>query len=179
MRRSSTDNGDPQTRDRIRASAPRLVALALITVAAFALCARMTIPFLPALAWALALAIVAHPLHSWLRARIKSADVAAGLAVALVLTLLGVPSYLVLAHLTKEAAQASQAVNQNATEGALHSALARVPGLEGVVEWARDHLDQEEIRKLVLARVGDVTSILEGSLGAIFQGLLGALTLFY
>ena len=142
------DNGDPKTKDRVQASAPRLAALALITLAAIALCAWMTIPFLPALAWALALAIVAHPLHHWLAARIKYPDLAAGVAVAVVLTLLAVPTYLVLARMTSEAGHASEAVDQEAAGGAIRDAISRVPGLERAVDWARDHLDQDEIRKL-------------------------------
>ena len=49
----------------------------------FYICYRLTLPFLPALAWALALAVVTYPLHGWIERRIKRPNIAAGLAVAL------------------------------------------------------------------------------------------------
>jgi len=58
------------------------VVLAAATALAFYLCYRLARPFLPALAWALALAVVAHPLHAWIARRVKNANVAAGLAEA-------------------------------------------------------------------------------------------------
>jgi predicted PurR-regulated permease PerM len=67
-------------------SRERALALMLLVATALAvyLCYQLTRPFLPALAWAFALAVVAHPLHNWLERRLRRANVAAGLAVGLV-----------------------------------------------------------------------------------------------
>src|SRR5438132_1365479 len=46
------------------------VVLVALTFAAFYLCYLMLSPFSNPLAWALALAVVAHPLHLWLEARL-------------------------------------------------------------------------------------------------------------
>ena len=45
------------------------------------LCWRLVQPFAAPLAWALALAVVAHPLHGWIARRIKAPGLAAGIAV--------------------------------------------------------------------------------------------------
>jgi predicted PurR-regulated permease PerM len=57
-----------------------LVLLAATALAVY-VCCRLAEPFLPALAWALALAVVAHPLHTWLLRRLHRPSLAAGLAV--------------------------------------------------------------------------------------------------
>ncbi len=54
------------------------------TALALYLCWQLVQPFLPALAWALALAVVARPLHSWVSARVANSNLAAGITVALV-----------------------------------------------------------------------------------------------
>jgi predicted PurR-regulated permease PerM len=67
-------------------SRERAVTLALIvaTATVFYLCYRLLLLFLPALAWALALAVIAHPLHQWIHGRIRSANLAAALSVVVV-----------------------------------------------------------------------------------------------
>ena len=42
------------------------LVLVAITCLGIYICYRVAVPFLPALAWGSALAIVAHPMHSWL-----------------------------------------------------------------------------------------------------------------
>ena len=54
-----------------RPSRDQLLTVALVggTVIALYLCYRVALPFLPALAWAAALAVMAYPLHDWIRQR--------------------------------------------------------------------------------------------------------------
>jgi hypothetical protein len=63
-----TRSGKPQRPDTESGwlSRERVLALVLLTATALAVyvCYLLTHPFLPALAWALALAVVAHPLHN-------------------------------------------------------------------------------------------------------------------
>jgi predicted PurR-regulated permease PerM len=179
MRLKKTDNNDLQRREKVSGLAPHLAVLALATLAMVALCVFMTVPFLPALAWALALAIIAHPLHRWLAARLTSADLAAGLAAALVVTFLVLPTYLALARMATEAKQAGEAVDREATAGAVGDALGRVPMAKEAVRWVQEHLDEEEIRNLIMSRAGDFTAVLQGSVWAAFQMLAMVFVLFY
>ncbi len=85
---------------RERALAAVLVAVSAIV---FYLCYRLVLPFLPALAWALALAVLAYPIHARIRRYVTNANLAAGLAVASVVMLVVVPILFVTAHLVREA----------------------------------------------------------------------------
>ena len=71
-------------------SREQALALVLIVSTAIALylCYRLAHPFLPALAWALALAAVTLPCYAWLLNRLNRPNCAAGLAVVLVAVLL-------------------------------------------------------------------------------------------
>jgi predicted PurR-regulated permease PerM len=62
--------------------------LLLATAAALVVCWLVAAPFFPALTWALALGIVAHPLYDWLDSRMAKPNLAAGLAVVLVAVIL-------------------------------------------------------------------------------------------
>ena len=48
-----------------------ILVLIVITAIVFYVCYRLARPFLPALAWVLALAVIAHPLHEWIKRHIK------------------------------------------------------------------------------------------------------------
>src|ERR1700741_1856431 len=75
------------TRERVL-----VLALAAVTVGAFYLCYRRALPFVPAITWALAIAVVAHPLHRWMRRRLNSKSLAAGLTVLIVTVTLLAPA---------------------------------------------------------------------------------------
>src|SRR5689334_4804087 len=67
----------------------------------------LLLPFLPALAWALALAIIARPMHRWIRDRTGRPNVAAGLSVVIVALLVVGPAAFVTQHLVREVASAT------------------------------------------------------------------------
>src|SRR4051794_24262396 len=54
----------------------RLMALAAITGALVFVCVLLALPFLPAIAWGAALAIIVWPMHRWIRTRITNATAA-------------------------------------------------------------------------------------------------------
>jgi hypothetical protein len=67
-------------------SRERVLALTLLglTVLALYLCYLLVQPFLPALAFAIALAVVTHPMYRAIERRVRPPDLAAGLAVVAV-----------------------------------------------------------------------------------------------
>ena len=69
------------------------------TVVGLYLCYRMAAPFVPALAWALALAILLAPLQRRLEPKLRSPGLAAGVLVLLVGVVLVLPAMLVADHL--------------------------------------------------------------------------------
>src|SRR5688572_30398897 len=80
----------------------RPASLAALTILGFVLCTMMAYPFLPALAWAVALAVMAYPLHARLERAITSPNWAAGLSTAVVVAVILVPIVLVAGQLGRE-----------------------------------------------------------------------------
>ena len=85
----------------------RVLAMVLIaaTVIAVYLCYLLMSPFLPSLAWALALAVVGYPLHSWLVRHIHGDNLAAALSVTVIAFLVIAPAILLTERLAREAVE--------------------------------------------------------------------------
>lgn len=93
------ENGHWFTRQHIL-----ILVLIVVTVIAFALCLLVLSPFVTPLAWALALAVVAHPMHAWLEKRIRQPETAAAISVIIVTLILLAPAVFVVHQLVHEAA---------------------------------------------------------------------------
>ena len=137
-----TEGNARRTHTRGWLSRERSLALALIIASAivFYLCYRMVEPFLPSLAWALALAVVAHPLHRWILKRVRQPNVAAFLAVAIVALLIVSPVVFVTERLVREAAAATRLLQDKRTWERFHAFGERNPRLRPLVGWAEDQL---------------------------------------
>src|ERR1700687_530442 len=86
-------------RDRLRA-----FVLLAFTIAGIYVCFRLLLPFLPALVWALALAIVVVPAHRWVEAKLSNASFAAAISVVLIGLLVVAPVLLVSSRVIESAA---------------------------------------------------------------------------
>src|SRR5688572_29089160 len=104
-------NGTPRG-DHIPRGWVHLASLALLTLAGVAVCGLLVWPFLPALAWAVALAIIAHPLHRWVSARVSTPSMAALATTSVVVLVIVVPTLLVAEQLAVEATAATQQAQQ-------------------------------------------------------------------
>ncbi len=96
---TTTQDGHWLTRQNVVAG-----VLIVVTAGVFLLCYAMLRPFLSAFAWALALAVMAHPIHHWIEKRVVNANLAAGLSVIIVTAILIIPTGIVLQRLMSEAA---------------------------------------------------------------------------
>jgi predicted PurR-regulated permease PerM len=123
-------------------SRERVVALVLTVASAgvFYLCYRLILPFLPALAWALALAVVAHPLHRRLKAWIPYPNVAAGLSVVLVALMIVAPVVFLTHSLLYEADKYTQTIQDHLISGKWRVALEKNPRLKKIVPWLESQL---------------------------------------
>jgi predicted PurR-regulated permease PerM len=157
-----------------------VIVLAIVTAIIFGLCVYLVRPLLPALAWALALAVVAHPVHRWLNRRVAQPDVAAGMSVALVALVLIVPAILAAQRLMTEAAQGITLVHEKAANGEWRARLDEYPQLAPAVHWIESNVDvQGEIPRTLTAVFGDVASVFGGSIWALVQLLLVLFILYY
>jgi predicted PurR-regulated permease PerM len=154
-------------------------ALLLATCIALWLCWRLASPFLAAITWALALAVVGHPLHdrlaSWMRP-----NVAALLAVMVVTVVLLAPGIFLLQKGFDEARGAFTVIAANLNPSALHRALGRYSLLAAAVEWLEARVDlAEELRRVASALAGQTPAAVSGSVQLVTQFSIMLVVLFY
>lgn len=159
----------------------RPVALAGITVGLLALCAALSIPFLPALVWAVALAIIAWPLHAWLATRTDRRSLAAVITSAVVVLVIVVPALFVAYRLGREAGTAVDAAGNTNPDAVVRDQATKTPGLDRVVVWMdKAGVDiNNEVRKLVSGYFGNFSGMLEGSLAALVQAAVALYVLYF
>jgi predicted PurR-regulated permease PerM len=159
----------------------RPVALAGITFVLIVLCAYLAWPLLPAITWALALAIIAWPLHVWVSRQIRWPGVAAGISSLAVLVLVLGPFLFVSYKLAQEATSAAERMKTESAEGVLKDTMQKTPGLRKVNSWAdRMNVDvDQQVRNVVTAYTKDASSIVQGSVDGIIQAVVALFILFH
>jgi predicted PurR-regulated permease PerM len=85
---------------------------------------------LPALTWALALAVIAWPLHERIARGVRSPGVAAGSSTVAVFLLVFFPFLFVVYQLAREATSAAARMKERSAESVLKETMERTP------EWA-------------------------------------------
>jgi predicted PurR-regulated permease PerM len=170
---------DPVPGDALGLGSHRQVHMLLLmalTVAGLYLCYRLAAPFVPAMAGALALAVVFAPLHRRLEARLGNAHVAAGACVLLVALLVVVPAILVAGRLVAELGDGVQAIQAMIDSGNWRAAFDRHALLAPVGQW----LDQQlNLRAVLVPAMASLTSAGASLLqGSVLQAI-GAVLVFY
>jgi predicted PurR-regulated permease PerM len=156
-----------------------LAALAGLTLAGVYVCYRLVEPFLPALAWAMALAIIAHPLNEWVCRRVSTRTWSAIASTALVLLVIVVPVLLMAERLAEEATAAGHQVQQ-LTDGGWQQAIARVPWLNDLYARVDAQVNvEQEARKAVATLLGDAGRVVSGSVWWLLQLLVMVFILFF
>src|SRR5687768_10335473 len=82
----------------------RFFVLAAVTTFLIGMCVLLAVPFLPAITWGVALAIIAWPMHWWISWQIKRPVLASAISCAAVVLVILVPGIFVSYRLAKEAA---------------------------------------------------------------------------
>lgn len=160
----------------------RPLALAALTAILLALCAVLAYPFLPAITWGVALAVIAWPLHARARDHLTGNRTAAALlTAAVVAVLILVPGAFVVRQLGLEAASAAEQVREDQVANTLRERAAGVPGLAEAVAWSdRAGVDWGgEVRKAAQAYFGEPVALARGWLMGLFQAALALFILFY
>ncbi len=163
--------------DRTRRDWPKVAALAALTVIGVYLCYRLAAPFLPALAWAVALAIIALPLHRRVSRVVPNPNWAAGLSTTAVVLLIGVPVALVFAQLASETKRATEQVRDQAS--AWHKYAARIPYVGDEIARLDTAEVEGQVRDNLSGLVGRSFGVVEGLAGGVFQALAAVFVLFF
>jgi predicted PurR-regulated permease PerM len=163
-------------------SRERVLALVLLVATALAVyvCYQLTHPFLPALAWALALAVVAHPLHTWLERRLRRANGAAGVAVVLVAVAIVGPTVLLTQRLGREVAWGVGWVQSEYRSGHWRAALEHHPRLAAALSLFGEDINVGGAAEQLSSTLSsNISSMLTGSVWAIAELLITLFALFY
>jgi predicted PurR-regulated permease PerM len=157
-----------------------VIVLGAATALAFYLCYKLAQPFLPALAWALALAVVAHPLHEWIARRTNRANVEAAVAVAVVAVVLIAPTVFVARRLGREAVAGAQTIKSGIDEGRWRSRLMSNGRLAPLVTWIEEQAEfREEIQQATSNVSAYIASFVAGSIRALTELFITLFALFF
>ncbi|MCX7042310.1 MAG: AI-2E family transporter, partial [Gammaproteobacteria bacterium] len=150
--------------------------LMAMTVAGLYLSYRLAAPFVPAMAGALALAVLFAPLHRWLERRLGGGNLAAGLCVIVVALIVAVPVVIIASRLIDELGRGAQTVQALVESGSWRAALDRHPLLAPIGQWLDKQVD---LRAVVAPAATWLTSTAASLLqGSVVQAI-GAVLVFY
>ena len=158
-------------------------ALVLVLVAAtavvFYILYLIARPFLSSLAWALALAVLAYPVHQIICRRIRRANVAAAITVALVVVLLGCPAFFVGHQIVRQAGDAAEVIHEQLATGAWRKALAGtwfVP----LLDWLETNFDPGTLGERLSGLAQNAgPQLLRSSVWVLAEMLITVFALFY
>ncbi len=178
-----TEAPDPDRREAPAESTDRLrpVALAVLTVALLALCVAVAVPFLPAITWGVALAIIAWPVHQWLARLSGRAGLAAAVTTALVAAVIVGGAVFVTYQVAAQVAEAAQQTGDKPAVETLRDRATRSPTLARAAEWL-DHarIDlRQQVEKLAEPFARNAAGIAQGSLGGVVQLAVALFILFH
>jgi predicted PurR-regulated permease PerM len=98
---------------------PQLHVLVLMsaTTLGLYLCYRMAQPFVPALTWALALAVLFMPVHRWLKSTVKNSNLAGSVSILVIALIVIVPATFMGQRLVSEAAAGADVMRARVDSG--------------------------------------------------------------
>lgn len=152
------------------------LVLMAVTVAGIYVCYRLAEPFFPALAWALALAVLFAPLQRWLESKVKYPNLAATISVVVVAVIVVVPATFVAERIIGEAAKGAETIKTVVESGAWRRALEANPRITPVGRWIERQFD-------LPGMVNTATSWLTNAAASFVRGsvvqLIGIVLTFY
>jgi len=163
-------------------SRERTVALSLflVTVVAFVVCFLLVRPFISALAWAVALAVVAFPVHRWLQRRIRRPAAAAGISVMLVAVVVVGPTIFIVHHLVVQAAAGAEKIRPAFTTEGWREMSEQNPGMARVLQWIERRVDiRQAFERATTAISTGAVSFVRGSVRSVIDVLIIFFVLFY
>lgn len=171
----------PNHREPPRIQHYQSVALIALTAVLLGLCVLIAIPFLPALTWGVAFAVIAWPLHARIARAISSTRWAAGLTTVLVVAAVAVSGLLITYQLASEAAAVGDRMRAQTADKSMMDRIREVPALAGPASWLdRMGVDLEgEVHKAVVALTRDAAAAGRGSLMALLQFAVAVFILYY
>ncbi len=162
-----------------RESTRAFVFLALTACGLF-LSSRLAVPFLPALTWAVTIAVLFAPMHRWIESKVRRPGIAAGLSVFFVALIVVVPAGFVVERLVAEAGKGAEVIRGQVESGSWRRVLDAHPSVAPFGRWIEQTVD---LTGMVSAAGGYLTntgaSFVRGSVRQFVGLLLTFYLLFY
>ena len=173
--RMTNDSQGVFTRERLLT-----IVLAILTFLALYVCYRIIEPFIPAMAFALALVVATQRPFCWLRSRIKSRTGAAAVAVLLVALLIIGPAVALTTYIVQMAVDNIHELRQGGNAASLRQKLEEQPLIGPLVKQVgqRFRLD-EQIGNIGQAVASRATGVLSGSVAVLTQLGITLFVLFF
>ena len=162
------------TRERIM-----VIVLAVITVFFFYLSYKLVLPFLPALTWAVAIAVVAYPVHDWMQRRIKRKSLVAGIAVLAVTVVILGPAVFVVHQVTNDAAANIAKAKEMLAGDKWREIMESNAVLAPVAEWLNRENLGEQVEKASGDILGGAKKVISSSIYVVTGLLITLFLLFY
>jgi predicted PurR-regulated permease PerM len=153
------------------------LVLAVMTALVFYLCWRITEPFVPALAWALALAILGSRLHRRLTKRIHNRNASAALATAVMVMFIAVPIAATAPTLASKVKDGWESLRSESVRSRIDKALRSNPSLAPVASLVSRHMPSTD--ELTKQLAPGLSGLVTGSVWAGMQLLITFFALFY
>lgn len=134
----------------------RTLAFIALTAAVAYLCWLLAAPLASAIAWALAMAVVAWPLHSRLVRRLKYRTLAAAFATLAMMIVLVVPAALAASQVAREAVGAATRIQASIKDGHWRELLDQNPRVEAALRGVDGVVDLRDQLTRLSARVPEV-----------------------
>ncbi len=152
------------------------LVLMTATATGIYLCYRLAAPFLPALAWALALAVLFAPFQRWVESKVKRPNLAAGLSVLVIGLSVVVPATFVGQSLILQAAKGAELVEAKVSSGEWRRALEAQPRLAPLANRIEEDFDLPgTVKALATWLSATAGSIVKGS---VYQAIGFCLTFY-
>lgn len=156
------------------------LVLIMVTGAGIYSCYLLAAPFFPALAWALALAVLFAPLHRWLASKVRNPSLAAIICVLLVALVVVVPSAFVAERIVGEAVRGANAVKAAVASGEWRRPFETHPSIAPVAHWIELNFDLPGIVRTAASWLtSTATSIVRGSILEVIGIVLTFYIFFY
>jgi predicted PurR-regulated permease PerM len=162
-------------------SPPHIRTLVLMgaTAGGAYLCYRLALPFLGALAWALALAVVFTPFQRWVESKVRVSNLAAILSVVVIGGGVCSLAWLVGQRLVVEAANGAEAITAKIDSGEWKQALAAHPRLLPLTDWMVRQNLPEAVKTATTWLTTSAAALVKGSVLQAIELLLTFYLLFF
>ena len=157
----------------------RVLVLLAITIAGLAVCYLLLAPFLSALAWALALAILFTPIHRRIEAKMNNRSFAAFISVLLAGLIIMLPATLLGSRLVIEAARGAVTLKEKIESGEWRRAMEGHETLALVAQWIDQFDFQSAIGNAASGLAATTASFVQGWVVQLVTVLLAFYLLFY